>query len=304
MTIQTKPRILVNRSGALGDVILATPIVRKLYQDRGGMCEIHARTFHVDVFRDNPYVARVLHARDPLNVNEYDLIINLDLVYEKNPRMHILDAYAHYAFGNVAMDRHVELFPSEDDAKPALEVAAACPNGYVAIHMRRTFQGSRNLPESFWRQLVIDIVNETGLNVVQVGGPEEHAFGGSDRLIDMRGKLSIHQLREVFARAQCYIGVDSAPLHVAATTGTDMIAFFTTARAEYRLPYREKGAFRAIVPAIDCYGCQERLPLGSTMVKCERGDEDCVNRFSVSDVTGALKEFMSRRAGEAKAAAA
>jgi hypothetical protein len=43
--IQTKPRLLINRLGVLGDVILTTPIIRKIHEDHVGFCEISVRTF-------------------------------------------------------------------------------------------------------------------------------------------------------------------------------------------------------------------------------------------------------------------
>lgn len=292
--MQTKPRLLVNRLGALGDVILTTPIIRKLYQDRGGDCEIGVRTMNLDVFRNSPYVHRVYPGNESLPIADFDMVLNLDLAYERNPAQHILDAYGFYAFGAKPFDRQCELFPSDEDRAIGDAIARLCPNGYIVIHMRKTIQKSRNLPEDFWRLLVTGLLNNTRLSIVQIGAPSELAFGGDPRMLDLRGKLSIHQLREVISHANCFVGVDSAPFHIAATTATNMAVFFTTARAEYRMPFREKGTFKALVPAIDCYGCQERLPLGSTMVSCFRGDEDCINRFDWQVALAAVMESIGQ----------
>ena len=277
--MNTKPKILINRLGALGDVILTTPIIRKIYQDRDGFCEITVRTHHTEVFKDNPYVASILTGSDAIRSEAFDVIFNLDLVYEKNPTCHILEAYGFYVFGHASFSRQCEIFATKEDAENALQLLPAQSNRYLIIHMRRTVQGSRNLPEYFWRDIVEGILRRTNATIVQVGMPNEIAFGGNPRLIDLRGKLSIHALQQVINSSTFYLGVDSAPFHVAATTPTDMAIFFTTARSEYRRPYRIQGEYQEITPAIDCYGCQERMPLGSTMVVCARGDEECVNRF-------------------------
>jgi len=123
--------------------------------------------------------------------------------------------------------------------------------------------------------------------------PNELAFGGDARLIDLRGKLSIHALRQVIAGARLYLGVDSAPFHVAATTDVNMAIFFTTARAEYRKPTRLRGEFHALTPAIECYGCQDKMPLGSTLVVCARGDEDCINRFDAQRVLESIRTHIA-----------
>lgn len=292
--MQTKPRILVNRLGALGDVILTTPIIRKLFKDRQGFCEISVRTLAPEVFANNPYVAQIYSGSEGILLESFDCFLNLDLAYERNPSRHILDAYGFYAFGNMAFDRQCELFSTDGDRMLAEAVAGKFPNGYLVIHMRQTIQKSRNLPEAFWRSLVLGLLQHTNLGIVQVGSATELGFGGDDRMLDLRGQLSIHQLREVIHRSNCFVGVDSAPFHVAATTATDMTVFFTTAKAEYRKPFREKGLFKPLVPAIECYGCQERLPLGSTLVSCFRGDEDCVNRFDSNAALAAILECAHR----------
>lgn len=287
--MQSKPRLLINRTGALGDVILTTPIIRKLYNDREGFCEISIRTKYPIVFKNNKYINCTYPGNENISLNDFDLILNLDLAYEHNPSRHILDVYGFYAFGNIAFNRQCELFSDVDDCIISNKIASEWPNGYIVIHMRRiTNSNNRNIPEDFWLRVVTGLLNNTNLGIIQIGMESEIAFGGHSRLIDMRGQLSIHQLREVINTARCFVGVDSAPFHVAATTSTNMVVLFTTAKAEYRKPFREHGLFKALIPDIDCYGCIERLPLGSIMHSCIRGDEDCVNRFNWET---ALKEI-------------
>lgn len=290
--MQTKPRILLNRMGALGDVILTTPIVRKLYQDRDGFCSITVRTYVPEVFRDNPYVDKLLTGDDEFRPAEYDVVFNLDLAYERNPSCHILDAYGFHVFGNGSFSRHCELFTSQDSTLQADQLKERLSDGYMVIHMRRTVQSSRNLPESMWRELVRGLLATSSRSIVQIGMPNELAFGGDDRLIDMRGKLSIHELKQVIAGSHFYLGVDSAPFHVAATTDVNMAIFFTTAKAEYRQPFRTSGSFQAFTPAIECYGCQEKMPFGSTQVVCARGDEECVNRFDAQSVLDSIRSLI------------
>ena len=287
--MQTKPRILLNRMGALGDVILTTPIVRKLFQDRDGFCSITVRTHHPEVFRGNPYVASVLTGVDEYRPADFDVAFNLDLVYERNPACHILEAYGFHVFGNASFARQCELFAEPDDTLPAKQLQQQCASNYIVIHMRRTMQSSRNLPEAWWLSLIGGLLTTTAHTVVQIGMSNELAFGGHTRLIDLRGKLSIHALQQVIAGSLFYLGVDSAPFHVAATTDVNMAIFFTTARAEYRKPSRPRGGFQALAPAIECYGCQEVMPLGSTLVSCARGDEECVNRFDAQRVLDIIR---------------
>ena len=288
--MQTKPRFLISRLGALGDVILTTPIIRKIHQDRGGFCEISVRTFAVDVFARNPHVHQILDGRTPIRPEDFDCVINLDLAYEKNPKVHILDAYGFYAFGGqLDFDRTCELFPGDEDQRFGRAIAESLPGGFIVMHMRRVPQSNKSPPESFWQEVVLGLLAETPWSILQIGAAGEIAFGGDPRLVDLRGQLSIHQLREVIAGARSFSAMDSGPSWVASTTTTNTVVFYTTARAEYRLPSRHGGNHTVMTPDIPCYGCRERMPLGSTMVACERGDEDCVNRFDPRAAIDAIK---------------
>lgn len=70
-------------------------------------------------------MTRVFGGNDPVSIGDFDCFINLDLSYEKNTRVHILDAYGFYAFGeNVNFDRTCELFSSDEDRRVGQQVSA------------------------------------------------------------------------------------------------------------------------------------------------------------------------------------
>jgi hypothetical protein len=91
-------KILVIRSGALGDVILATGIVRELNKFYSGQCSIDVATEYPEVFKNNPYVSLVIN-KSSVNHSDYDQVIDLDLCYEMVPNQHVLDAYSKKVFG-------------------------------------------------------------------------------------------------------------------------------------------------------------------------------------------------------------
>ena len=46
------------------------------------------------------------------------------------------------------------------------------------------------------------------------------------RCLDLSGQISIRQLGALSERAKCFVGVDSAPMHIAAAVGTPVIGLF------------------------------------------------------------------------------
>jgi ADP-heptose:LPS heptosyltransferase len=83
-----------------------------------------------------------------------------------------------------------------------------------------------------------------------------------------------------------YIGGDSGPLHIAATTKVPIVALFGPTLPERSMPWRNAGA-RAI--AIDggplpCRPCHQR--------HCEPGDFRCLTRLAPSRVVAAAEELL------------
>ena len=291
-----RPSILINRQAEGGDVLMTTPIVRKLYNDYNGECDIdffvieHCREY----IENNPYIRAVYSGLPSEETKQnYDRVIDLDLVYEKSPEVHAIDAYAMHVFGNTDFDKSVELTVLPKDKARAQQLLSTIGN-YVVLHQRRYPWPSRNIPEEFWRVVVRKILNETELFVVQIGSVREPAFSGHSRLIDARGSLSVPQLKEVIASAKLYMGVDSGPAHVASATETDMLVLYTSVREEYRRPLRQKGKFIPVAANIDCYGCHAKNPAPCTTFICHRGDVDCVNRFDPEVIAQKAIELINK----------
>ena len=288
-----RPQILVIRQLALGDVILVTPIIRKIWEDYGGDCDIDVCTLKPDVFANNPWVRDALLPQQYLEYQRYyDKSINLDRAYEKLPKIHITDAYSRYAFGLAdCSNPSPALFTTPEDKLFAQNYIAEQIGGrkFGVIHMRRDTWPSRNLAPEFWEQLVTRVVNETQMDMIQIGSLHEIAFDGP-KLTNALGKFTLHQLKEVIESASFYIGIDSGTMHVAACTKTPIISMFTSAHHDYRKPRRPSSSpFFPITPDIDCYGCQAHIPPPITGVICQRGDVECINRFSIDQIVNVAK---------------
>lgn len=283
-------KILVIRKGAIGDVIMATGIVRALYQlyDRP---DIDVSTDIPEVFANNIYVRQVGKSAT-FNRENYDLVVDLDLVYELSPAMHAIDAYAIKAgLDPKTTDLHTELFVLPEHH--AFLSRVGLPERFVVLHQRRHFWSNRNLPGDFYIDLASKIVGLTGHAVVQIGGQYDLKFGNLDGcLYDLTNQLSLHETAALISRSKAFIGVDAGPLHIASTTDTPIVGFFTSVRAEYREPKNRQVPHINIASNIDCYGCVEKLPAPLTQYHCGRGDDECTRRFSVDEIIEKLKTLL------------
>jgi len=295
--MNSKKTILIVRQLAMGDVLLATPIVKQVYLDHQGECEIDILTMKPDVFANNPYIRNIFIPETygvlPITYSE---IINLDLSYENQPKIHIIDAYAmtsHGATENIKSKR-LELFSTTKDKNKIEEIyKEIIKDKFLVIHMRKDTWPSRNLSEETWQSIVQLLIDNTEYKIVQVGSNHEISFNDDKRLVDLMGCLTIHELKELIDLSECFIGIDSGTLHIAACTDKPIISMFTSAHHRLREPLdRPNNApFIPIVPNIECYGCQEHYPPPITGVICHKGNPfspPCKDLFDINDIKNAL----------------
>jgi ADP-heptose:LPS heptosyltransferase len=275
--------IIVQRSGALGDVILITPVIRRLRRENP-TATIAVVTGYPDVFRYNPH----LLAAQSLN-SDNALHINLDLAYERRPDLHIVQAYMLEAFGDTGklLDLQQELFFTQRQPSWSAQ-------HYVAVHAAVAGWGNRTLPRDTWRKVVFGL-RRAGLWPVLVGSSRDTIPDCS--VTTFHGTDIIAQAAFI-DRCEAFVGSDSGILHVAGATDTPIVAVMTCARPETRLPWRygrRNWNCTAIVPDIACVGCLQRRPPPVTDEFCERGDNKCVEIVDPNEIIAAVLALVDRR---------
>ena len=95
--------------------------------------------------------------------------------------------------------------------------------------------------------------------------------------------FDVAELRALAARATVYIGGDSGPMHIAATTGTPIVGLFGPTLAERSLPWRSPRLFAEAVDAgpLPCRPCRQR--------RCEPGDFRCLTGITPERVAAAAE---------------
>jgi ADP-heptose:LPS heptosyltransferase len=284
-------RILVRRKGALGDVLLTTPIVRRLREVYGTQAIIDVATNSGSVYINNHSINNVL----PGNASPqgYSKFIDLDFAYEKRPKQHIIESYIDVAFGDEGrdFDKSTQLFPCEGDVNyvdSMLKQNKLNPFEFLVFHMGVTWK-NRTWPREYWHMALRKIA-ANGNKIVVIGM-------GSDFYIDnvntynFKNKFSIQQLSYLISQAKCFVGNDSGMLHVAGTTPTKIVGIFTSAKGEYRVPFRE-GEYgyntEILKPQVDCYGCLHLEKPPVVYVGCKRSDFICLKQITPDMVARAI----------------
>jgi ADP-heptose:LPS heptosyltransferase len=279
-----RQKIILRRAGALGDVLCATPIARRLRQ-LNPAAEIVGQTNVPEALAENIWIDRVI----PMNQREPDAeLIDLDLAYERRPTMHIVDAY-------------MEAAGIDGDKTPCF--GRFHPTGtthkieFIAIHAARAWP-SRTFSPAFWDTVITVLLHKFSYPIVLVGHGGDYRVA-HDRVINMVGRLTLAETRLMIETAGLLVCNDSGMLHLAGTTRAAIVGLFTSVKAAYRLPYRD-GVLgwncAAIEAPIGCYGCLAEAPVPSTNLVCRRGDNACVTSIEPAAVVDQVATFVAGNA--------
>ena len=106
--------------------------------------------------------------------------------------------------------------------------------------------------------------------------------------------LDLAELRSLVARASVFVGGDSGPAHVAATTTTPMVVIFGPTTDVVWGPWRSPGLVTEIVDvgSLPCRPCDQR--------RCEPGDFRCLRTISPETVIAATERALDRGRGQVK----
>ena len=106
------------------------------------------------------------------------------------------------------------------------------------------------------------------------------------------GEFDLGELRALVSRAALYVGGDSGPLHVAATTRTPIVALFGPTLPERSMPWRDPaiGAVAIDAGPLVCRPCHQR--------HCVPGDFRCLTGISPNMVIAAARELLVQASPE------
>jgi ADP-heptose:LPS heptosyltransferase len=148
-----------------------------------------------------------------------------------------------------------------------------------------------------------------GLHVAVTSGPSaveaEHQvvsearrhLDGSDReRVVGLGDCSLSELRALFDRTALFIGGDSGPLHIAATSAVPIVGLYGPTLPVRSEPWRDLALVTESVEVggLDCRPCDQRV--------CAPGDFRCLRRISVAQVLAAAERALVRSSARPAAA--
>lgn len=265
---------IIRRKGAIGDVLLTTPLIAEI-KKQNPRSEIFIETTCHEVFKNNPNVAGT--GREFPQYAKWATYIDLDMAYENMPETHIVDAYFKVA-NFTGVNHKLEL--NFDGADVKIPVAEGSKK-WIAIHPGPTTWNGKNWSWHSWEFLCQTLLM-IGKWPVIVGMPGE----ALPNFRDIRGKTNFAELAATLSKCAAFIGVDSFPLHVAQSVGIPVVPLFGASDPRFILT---EGRAEPVCGTASCAGARHRVA-GQTYVDCEG---DCMRTIEPMAVITALDKILS-----------
>lgn len=183
-----------------------------------------------------------------------------------------------------------------DDALAALGVDQS--HALIVIHVSASTRFKRWPEDSFVSLIVSLAMADASRRVLVISGPSDAEaaqrisvaararLGARSEMVLESRHISVSELRPLISRAAVYIGGDSGPLHIAATTTVPIVELLGPTLAERSSPWRDPGLFTEIIEpgTLPCRPCDQRT--------CAPGDFRCLTGISTDRVHAAVERAL------------
>lgn len=247
--------ILVIRESGLGDVLLITPIVRKIKKEINPKANIDwlVSGEFKSLLLGNPYIRNVYTVDTvPADVSDkYQFLTKLNSTEFDSDSWakHRLDVFASRVPGlGVIKDRHLDYFITDKEVEWA-KWAVGNSKSIIALTMT-AHAHNRMLKRDFIRKLVSALLQK-GYKIVLVDKRKEAGWQ-QDGVLNFCGKTNIRQAAALLYAAGVVICPDTGIFHIASALDKKILAYFGAVDYKKRMTHDK---VKVLVKGVDCYPC-------------------------------------------------
>lgn len=163
----------------------------------------------------------------------------------------------------------------------------------IVIHQGSNAQ-SRQWFEESWIDLSNRLLLDPSVRIAFTGAGREidqvvrllGRINQPDRVFSIAGKTTIHSLKEFIELSDCFITLDSGPMHIGNTTNTKMIVLLSAVAKEERW-VRSDNRVKVIRKDVSCRYCEGMI--------CPLGTKECMKLITVDEIYKSVLETLSTK---------
>jgi ADP-heptose:LPS heptosyltransferase len=255
--------IIIRRSEAIGDVLLATSILPSIIAKYSGQADITFVTNKPQVLIGNPYIKKVASSIPQLNKD--DIFIDLDLAYELRPQISVFEAYANAAEVDPESLLLTYSITEEYREKASFLLAQNGVNPSKAITIQ---SGSnswvRNIKPSAFEAIIGYFKSRKDLSFVLLGSRSDPYINGT---VDLRNIGPIGLSAAIINESIGFIGIDSTLIHFAKALNKPVAAFFGPTDPHLRLKINDHDLI--FISPVPCRFCHHKIKPPAFITLCK-----------------------------------
>jgi ADP-heptose:LPS heptosyltransferase len=280
-----KAEVHVVREGALGDVLMATPALRRV-KELNPKCRIFFYTHFTDLVRGLPFIDEVRP------VDQAPTGRCIFLRYEKlvPVRRHIAEIFGDI-LGIDVRDHWPSCIVDLSLRDHYVHDWRDRPRPWIALNrLAGPWTPNKTWPEPHWEELISRLgrwssVIETGTEIPRAQSRDPQ------RYLDLLGQLSLGKLSAVLAAADLHVGPISGPVHLAAALRTPAVVIYGGYEEPFCSSYPGNINLYSPVACAPCW-LTELCPYG----------HPCLHQITPQQVDDALRQLWDRKKQETRPA--
>ena len=266
---------MVARDAGLGDVLMATPLLRQAKLRYPGLRTIFYTSKYAPLVRGLPYIDEIL----PFEARPADAIY---LKYEDAipPRAPLPQIFADWV--GLPLDSVVPDCVTREDLVAHFRASwAELPRPHIIV-LRRAgrWTPNKDWPDLRWAELMARLggaatlieIGEGDMGLIPISAPN---------YVDLRGQTGLEELAAAIAAADLYVGPVSGPMHIAAGVRTPAVTICGGYEHPIGCSFPNNHMLYTAVPCAPCW-LQGPCP----------NQHACLTAISVDDVEKAVRQML------------
>jgi len=256
--VSNKPKILVIRFSAMGDIILTTPVVRALNQQLKAKIDFLTKPQYVSLLESNTYINRIFSLNDKvdfLQKNKYDYVVDLQnnlrswkirnkiqtksfVFNKKSLRRYLLIYFGIDLLKNHVVDRYFATVASlnvvNDNQGLDFNVSSSVKAEFNTSqsYISWCIGGTHN-PKKLSAKQITQVVSKLKIPVVLLGGNNdldiaEEIINNAEckSVYNFCGKLSVQESSYLIKESKMLLTNDTGMMHIASALKMPIISFW------------------------------------------------------------------------------
>jgi ADP-heptose:LPS heptosyltransferase len=260
------------RPGAMGDVLMCTPVLRELKRRRPNS-RIRFYTDYPSLVRGLPYIDEVMAPKAaPRNATHFEY----ESAEPHPPHVHLSEIIGD-GFGVRIREKRPDCVIDSALVKTFRSAWQALPRPHIIINRHASsWTPNKDWPEPHWAELIRRLSQDA--TIIEIG-----AFSGArtarrgSYYVDLRGRTTTEELVAAIAACDLHVGPPSGPVHIAAAAGKRSVVIISGYEGPSNTAYPSDIIFYS---PVECAPCWLRTPCPHAL--------KCLNAISPDDVERAV----------------